>query len=70
MALDVAVANAGQQQRLLEKMLAGTSEAEKEQAFTSGNADNIYGYFLSPDVAGQYSVDRYDFGIHLADLRL
>lgn len=42
MALDVAVANVGQQQRLLEKMLAGTSAAEKEQVFTSGNADNIY----------------------------
>ncbi len=42
MALDVASANVGQQQRLLEKMLAGTGEAAREQVLTSGNASNIY----------------------------
>lgn len=42
MALDVAVANVGQQQRVLEKMLAGTSNAAKDQVLASGNADNIY----------------------------
>lgn len=42
MALDVAVANAGQQQRMLEKMLAGTSDAARDQVLASGNADNIY----------------------------
>jgi len=42
MALDVAVANLGQQERLLEKMLAGTSQAEKGQVFSSGNANDIY----------------------------
>ena len=31
MAMDVATANVGQQQRLLEKMLAGTSEAARDQ---------------------------------------
>lgn len=41
-ALDVAVANVGQQQRMLEKMLAGTSKAAKDQVLASGNADNIY----------------------------
>lgn len=42
MALDVAVANVGQQERILEKMLAGTSELEKGQVFASGNASDIY----------------------------
>jgi HlyD family secretion protein len=42
MALDVAAANVGQQQRMLEKMLAGTSEAARDQVFASGNANNIY----------------------------
>jgi HlyD family secretion protein len=42
MALDVAIANLGQQQRLLEKMLAGTSEVEKNQILASGNASDIY----------------------------
>ena len=42
MALDVAVANVGQAQRMLEKMLAGTNEATKEQVIASGSADKIY----------------------------
>jgi len=42
MALDVAAANMGQAQRMLEKMLAGTGEAAKERVITSGNANNIY----------------------------
>lgn len=42
MSLDVAAANVGQQQRLLEKMLAGTSEAARDQVMSSGNASNIY----------------------------
>jgi len=33
--------NVGQQQRLLEKMLAGTSEAARAQVLTSGNAGSI-----------------------------
>lgn len=49
MALDVASANVGQQQRLLEKMLAGSGEAAKEQVLTSGNASDIY----LPDIAHQ-----------------
>lgn len=40
-ALEVARANVGQHQRLLEKMLAGTSEAAREQVLASGNASNI-----------------------------
>ncbi len=42
MSLDVALANMGQAQRMLDKMLAGTGEAAKERVLTSGNADNIY----------------------------
>ncbi|HWR37857.1 MAG TPA: biotin/lipoyl-binding protein [Patescibacteria group bacterium] len=42
MALDVATANAGQQQRMLEKMLAGTDDAAKEQVLANGNASSIY----------------------------
>lgn len=42
MALDVALANMGQAQRLLEKMLVGSGEAAKERVLGSGNADNIY----------------------------
>lgn len=42
MSLDVAAANLGQQQRLLEKMLAGTSETARAQVLSSGNASNIY----------------------------
>ncbi|MGL5515004.1 MAG: HlyD family secretion protein, partial [Sporomusa sp.] len=41
MELDVADANVGQQQRLLEKMLAGTSEAARARVLTSGNAGGI-----------------------------
>ena len=48
MALDVARSNVGQQ-RLLEKMVAGTSEAAREQVLTSGNASNIY----LPDIEHQ-----------------
>ena len=42
MSLEVAVANVGQQQRILEKMLAGTNETAREQVLASGNASNIY----------------------------
>lgn len=42
MALDIAMANVGQAQRLLEKMLAGTGQEVKEQVIASGKADNIY----------------------------
>jgi len=42
MAMDVASANVGQQQRLLEKMLAGTSEVARGQVLASGDASNIY----------------------------
>lgn len=42
MALDVALANAGQAQRMLEKMLAGSGEAAKERVISSGNAENVY----------------------------
>lgn len=42
MAMDVALANMGQAQRMLEKMLAGSGEAAKERVLSSGNADNIY----------------------------
>ncbi|MDR3590682.1 MAG: biotin/lipoyl-binding protein [Negativicutes bacterium] len=42
MSLDVAAANVGQQQRLLERMLAGTGETEKAQVLSSGDASNIY----------------------------
>ena len=42
MAMDVATANVGQQQRLLEKMLAGTSEAARGQVLANGDASNIY----------------------------
>jgi HlyD family secretion protein len=42
MALDVALANMGQAQRLLEKMLAGSGEAAKDRVLGSGSADNIY----------------------------
>lgn len=41
MALDVATANVGEQQRMLEKMLAGTNEAARNQVLASGNASNI-----------------------------
>lgn len=42
MAMDVASANMAQQQRLLEKMLAGTSEVARGQVLASGDASNIY----------------------------
>ena len=42
MALDVAVANVGQAQRMLDKMLSGSGDAAKEWVIASGNADNIY----------------------------
>ena len=42
MAMDVATANVGQQQRLLEKLLAGTSAAGRDQVLANGDASNIY----------------------------
>jgi len=39
---DVALANLGQQQRLLEKMLAGSNAGAINQVLTSSNANNIY----------------------------
>ena len=42
MALDVAIANVGQAQRMLEKQLAGSGEAAKERVIASGNADDVY----------------------------
>jgi HlyD family secretion protein len=41
MALDVATANVGEQQRMLDKMLAGTNEAARDQVLASGSASNI-----------------------------
>lgn len=41
-ALDMAIANMGQQQRLLEKMLAGSNAGAREQILTSSTADAIY----------------------------
>ena len=41
MEMDVATANVGQQQRLLEKLLAGTSAAGRDQVLANGDASNI-----------------------------
>lgn len=41
MAMEVAIANVGQQQRLLEKLLAGTGDGARDQVLASGNASNI-----------------------------
>ncbi|WP_371373620.1 HlyD family secretion protein [Sporomusa aerivorans] len=60
MALDVASANVGQQQRLLEKMLAGSGEVAREQVLTSGNASNIY----LPDIDHQrQDLENNKFGV-------
>jgi Multidrug resistance efflux pump len=62
MALDVAAANVGQQQRLLEKMLAGTSEAEKSQVLSSGNASDIG----LPEIAQQrQDLENNKFGVQV-----
>ena len=41
MALSIAAANVGQQQRLLDKQLAGTSAAARSRVFKSGDARNV-----------------------------